>query len=86
MTPSDYSNRLMTSTIEDLPDKVDHLRGYAWNSSTIIVHWMPVNSTNGPNFVRNILMYLLIESIVEPRSNINDIESIYTCFIRRCLF
>ncbi|CAF0916965.1 unnamed protein product [Rotaria sp. Silwood1] len=49
-TPSAYSNSVIIKTLETIPEKIDHLHGYVWNETSIVVHWTPPNSTNGPNF------------------------------------
>ncbi|CAF2073756.1 unnamed protein product [Rotaria magnacalcarata] len=49
-TPSAYSNSVFIKTLETIPDKIDNLHGYVWNETSIVVHWTPPNSTNGPNF------------------------------------
>ncbi|CAF3242388.1 unnamed protein product [Rotaria socialis] len=49
-TPSAYSNSIIIKTLETIPDKIDNLHGYVWNETSIVVHWTPPNSTNGPNF------------------------------------
>jgi hypothetical protein len=51
-TPSAYSNSVIIKTLETVPDKIDNLHGYVWNKTSVVVHWTPPNSTNGPNFVR----------------------------------
>ena len=51
-TPSDYSNSLFIQTLESLPEKIENLHGYVWNSSAIFVYWTPPDAPNGPDFVR----------------------------------
>lgn len=50
--PSDYSNSITTTTLDTVPQKIENLHGYRWNETSVVVHWIPPNSTNGPNFVR----------------------------------
>ena len=50
--PSNYSNPVFIKTRESLPEKVDKLHGYIWNRTSVVVHWSPASSTNGPDFVR----------------------------------
>lgn len=56
-TPSAYSDAIILKTLETVPEKIDNLHGYVWNSTSVVVHWTPPNSTNGPHFVRS-LFYL----------------------------
>ncbi|CAF2975444.1 unnamed protein product [Rotaria socialis] len=49
-TPSDYSNPIFTTTLDTVPDKIENLHGYVWNETSVVVHWTPPNSTNGPHF------------------------------------
>jgi hypothetical protein len=51
-TPSAYSNAIVVRTLETVPEKIERVHGYVWNETTVVVHWTPPNSTNGPNFVR----------------------------------
>ncbi|CAF2692295.1 unnamed protein product [Rotaria sp. Silwood2] len=61
-TPSAYSNSIIIKTLETIPEKIDYLHGYVWNETSIVVHWTPPNSTNGPNF-HYILYYTTNTSI-----------------------
>ncbi|CAF2956287.1 unnamed protein product [Rotaria sp. Silwood2] len=61
-TPSAYSNSIIIKTLETIPEKIDYLHGYVWNETSIVVHWTPLNSTNGPNF-HYILYYTTNTSI-----------------------
>ncbi|CAF0867261.1 unnamed protein product [Didymodactylos carnosus] len=54
--PSSYSNPVVIQTSEAVPNKVEWINGYAYNSSAVVVYWKPINSTNGPNF-RYIIHY-----------------------------
>ncbi|CAF2809134.1 unnamed protein product [Rotaria sp. Silwood2] len=49
-TPTDYSNSIFIITLDTVPQKVENLHGYVWNETSVVVHWTPPNSTNGPNF------------------------------------
>lgn len=53
-TPSDYSNSVLIKTLDTLPEKVENIHGYVWNATSVVVHWTPPNSTNGPNFVSSV--------------------------------
>jgi hypothetical protein len=53
-TPSMYSNPIFIETLETIPDKIENLHGYVWNETSVVIHWTPTNSANGPNFVREI--------------------------------
>ena len=54
--PSIHSDSILIETLETLPDKIDNLHGYRWNETTVMIHWTPPNATNGPNFVRELLL------------------------------
>ncbi|CAF1353532.1 unnamed protein product [Adineta ricciae] len=60
--PSNYSNPVFIKTRESLPEKVDKLHGYIWNRTSVVVHWSPASSTNGPDFYY-ILYYTINTSI-----------------------
>jgi hypothetical protein len=51
---SNYSNSVIIKTSETIPEKIENLHGYVWNETAVVVHWSPPNSTNGPNFVREL--------------------------------
>jgi hypothetical protein len=63
-TPSAYSDSVIVKTLETVPDKIDNLHGYVWNDTSVVVHWTPPNSTNGPNFVRKILIMKMIYVVI----------------------
>ena len=73
-TPSADSNRVIVRTLETVPDKIEHLHGYAWNETTVFVHWTPPNATNGPNFVRKSQNTARLEICLKTSEN-NDLMS-----------
>ena len=52
-TPSDYSNSVIVTTLDTIPEKIENVHGYILNETSVVIHWTPPNSTNGPNFVRD---------------------------------
>jgi len=57
--PSNYSNSIIIKTLETVPQKIEHLHGYVWNETSVVIYWSPPNATNGPNFVREIKFQIL---------------------------
>ncbi|CAF4883383.1 unnamed protein product [Rotaria sp. Silwood1] len=68
--PTDYSNPVFIITLDIVPQKIENLHGYVWNETSVVVHWTPPNSTNGPNFYY-ILYYTTNTSI--PFSQWSDV-------------
>lgn len=77
-TPTNYSNPIFTETLETIPDKIENLHGYAWNKTSVVIHWTPPNSTNGPNFVRKInsCCFILTKGIRKIANTVDHYESI----------